>query len=75
MIVTKCVIRFETHTAHIQVDHRGVIQVFKYGARSCDFDVFADTEQLEASDYILVPPSEVYYYVTFPDEIPPHHQS
>ncbi len=74
MIVTRCVIRFTTHTAHIQVDHRGVIQVFKYGSRACDFDVFPESDQLEASDYILVPPSEVYYYVTFPDEAPPHHQ-
>ncbi len=74
MIVTKCVIRFTTHTAHIQVDHRGVIQVFKYGSRACDFDVFPESDQLDASDYILVPPSEVYYYVTFPDEAPPHHQ-
>ena len=74
MIVTKCVIRFTTHTAHIQVDDRGTIRVFKYGARSCDFDVFPESEQFEASDYILVPPSETYYYVTFPDEIPPHHQ-
>ena len=75
MITTKCVIQFTTHTAHIQVDSRGYIQVFKYGSRACDFDVFADTEQFEASDYILVPPNEVYYYVTFPDELPPHHQT
>ena len=74
MITTKCLIRFTTHTSHIQVDHSGVIQVFKYGSRTCDFDVFTAAQQLEASDYILVPPSEVYYYVTFPDEIPPHHQ-
>jgi hypothetical protein len=74
MIVTKCVIRFTTHTAHIQVDDRGVIQVFKYGSRACDFDVFPESDQLDASDYILVPPNEVYYYVTFPDEVPPHHQ-
>jgi hypothetical protein len=74
MIVTKCVIRFTTHTAHIQVDHRGVIQVFKYGSRACDFDVFPESDQLDASEYILVPPSEVYYYVTFQDETPPHHQ-
>jgi hypothetical protein len=74
MITTKCVIRFVTHTAHIQVDERGSIQVFKYGSRSCDFDVFAEREQYEASDYILVPPSDTYYYVTFPGEPPPHQQ-
>jgi hypothetical protein len=72
MILTKCIIRFTSHTAHVQVDDRGVVQVFKYGSRSCDFDVFAEHEQLEASDYILVPPTEVYYYVTFPGVTPPH---
>jgi hypothetical protein len=75
MITTKCLIRFNTHTAHIQVDSRGYIQVFKYGSRTCDFDVFSHDDQYEASDYILVPPNETYYYVTFPGEPPPHHQS
>jgi len=72
MITTKCIIKFTTHAAHVQVDHRGVIQVFKYGARTCDFDVFQAEEQYEASDYILTAPQECYYYVTFPGEPPPH---
>ena len=74
MITTKCIIRFVSHTAHIQVDSNGCIQVFKYGARTCDFDVFDESQQYEASDYILVPPNETYYYVTFPGEPPPHTQ-
>jgi hypothetical protein len=72
MITTKCIIKFTTHTAHIQVDSSGTIQVFKYGSRSCDFDVFAESQQLDASDYILVPPSDVYYYVSFAGEDPQH---
>jgi hypothetical protein len=75
MIVTRCVIRFTTHAAHVQVDHRGVVQVFKYGARSCDFDVFEESDQVAASDYILTPPADTHYYVSFPDEIPPNLQS
>ena len=72
MITTKCIIKFPTHAAHISIDDRGIIQVFKYGSRSCDFDVFTEREQLEASDYILVPPKDLHYYVTFPGEPPPH---
>jgi len=72
MIVTKCVIQFATHHAHITVNHRGVIHVFKQGSRSCDFDVFDETCQLEASDYVMTPPSCCHYYVTFPGETPPH---
>jgi hypothetical protein len=66
MIKTKAVIRFTSHTAHIQVDHRGIIQIFKYHDRSCDFDVFED--QYEASDYILTPPADCYYRVVFSGE-------
>ena len=54
MIKTKAVIQFNSHTSHIQVDDRGVIQVFKY--------------QYEASDYILTPPSDCYYRVVFQGE-------
>ena len=66
MIKTKAVIQFNSHTSHIQVDDRGVIQVFKYHNQSCDFDVFED--QYEASDYILTPPSDCYYRVVFQGE-------
>lgn len=66
MIKTRAVIRFTTHTAHIQVDDRGTIQIFKYHDRSCDFDIFLD--QLEASDYILTPPSDCHYRVVFSGE-------
>jgi hypothetical protein len=72
MITTKCVIRFTTHTSHVQVDSRGIIHVFKYTDRACDFDMFSEDNQYEASDYILTSPSEVYYYVAFQDEDPPH---
>ena len=72
MIMTKCHIQFTTHHAHISVDDRAVIAVFKYTNRSCDFDVFTEQEQLEASDYILVPPEDCHYYVTIPGETPPH---
>jgi hypothetical protein len=71
MITTRCLITFTTHTSHISVDQDS-IQVFKYTDRSCDFDIFDSSEQLDASDYILTPPDHVHYYVTFPGEIPPH---
>ena len=66
MIKTKAVIRFSSHTAHIQVDHQGHVQVFKYHERSCDFDRFED--QSEASDYILTPPQDCHYRVVFKGE-------
>lgn len=72
MIVTKCVIQFTTHHACISVDDRGVIAVFKYNNRSCDFDIFSGDLSLDASDYILTPPEDCHYYVTIPGEIPPH---
>jgi len=72
MYTTKAVIRFTTHTSHISVDESGSISVFKYGTRTCDFDVFEEHEQVNASDYILEPPNSIYYYVSFPGEPPPH---
>ena len=72
MIVTKCVIQFTTHHACISVDDQGVINVFKYTNRSCDFDVFDSEDSFGASDYILMPPNNCHYYVTIPGETPPH---
>jgi len=72
MIVTKCVIQFTTHHSCITVDDRGVITVFKYNNRNCDFDVFDSGDSIDASDYILTAPNDCHYYVTIPGEIPPH---
>jgi len=72
MITTKAVIRFATHTSVICVDDSATIHVFKYASRVCDFDVFTEHEQDLASEYIMAPPASMYYYVSFPDEIPPH---
>jgi len=71
MLTTKAIIRFTTHTSHICVDHRGVINVFKTGSRQCDFDVFASDEQDLASDFIITPPPTQYFYISFPGEPAP----
>jgi hypothetical protein len=55
MITTKVVIQLPTHTAHVQVDDRGVIQVFKYTQSNCDFAIFDHGSNLDASDYITEP--------------------
>ena len=71
MIVTKCIINLGSHSAHVQVDDRGLIQVFKYNSHSCDFDIFSHDEQLAASDYIITALPTTYYSVTVPgDDIP-----
>jgi hypothetical protein len=72
MITTKCLIRFTTHSAVISVLDTGTIHVFKYGARSCDFNVFDESSQFEAGDYILEPLDDMCYYVSFPDEPNPN---
>lgn len=66
MIITKAVIKFTSHTAHITVDDHGHVQVFKYSKRSCDFDLF--TDQNDAADYIVIPPEDCYYRVVFSGE-------
>lgn len=70
MFTTKAVIRFNTHTAHICVDTRGIINVFKTGTRQCDFGVYTSNEQDLASEFIITPPPCVYYYISFPGESP-----
>ena len=69
---TKALIRFNTHHAVIQTDERGIIHIFKYCDRYCDFDIFEEDESLLASDYILTPPNDMFYYVSIPGEIPGH---
>jgi hypothetical protein len=72
MIVTKCIIRFATHSAVISVDDSGVIHIFKHTERSCDFDVFDAHSQFQAGDYALAPLEDCYYYVSFDDEPGPN---
>jgi hypothetical protein len=72
MITTKCLIRFSTHSAVITCDDSGTIHIFKYSERSCDFDVFDESSQFEAGDYILEPLNDLCYYVSFPDEPSPN---
>lgn len=72
MIITKCIIRFTTHSAVISVDDSGVIHIFKYTERSCDFDVFDTLSQFQAGDYILTPLADCHYYVSFDDEPGPN---
>ena len=72
MITTKCIIRFTTHSSVISVDDSGTIHIFKYSNHSCDFDVFDESTQFEAGDYILTPLDDCCYYVSFPDEPNPN---
>jgi hypothetical protein len=72
MITTRCLIEFHSHTSHVQVDSRGIIQVFKYTGASCDFEVFTEDQQTQAGDYIMMPLSNLHYYVSIPGEPPPH---
>jgi len=64
MYTTKCLIQFNTHAAHIQVQIDGTICVFKHNDRSCDFQVFQSDDNLSASDYILESLPTTYYRVT-----------
>ena len=48
----------------------GRIHVFKYGNQTCDFDVFTEEEQFEASDYILTPLATIYYRVVIHGDSP-----
>ena len=68
MHTTKVLVKFTTHTSHICVDDRGYIHVFKYNARTCDFDCFKENDQYSASDYIQAPLPTIYYSVTFPTD-------
>ena len=60
-------LKFSDHSSHVTVSPTDKhIHVFKYNARTCDFDVFED--QYEACEYILTPLTSTYYKVTFPGE-------
>jgi len=54
-IQTQVLIQLPSHRAHVTVDDRGVIHVFKYSDRNCDWEVFPDTDSFAASDYIVTP--------------------
>ena len=64
---SKTHIRFPTHSVHCEIkdDH---IHVFKYCDHGCDFAVFDELEQTDASDYIVTPLNQIHYRVTFPGE-------
>ena len=64
MITTRVLIQTASHNAHVQVDASGLIRVFKYNAVSCDFDLFLQDQQYEASDYMTQPLPNHYYRVT-----------
>ena len=70
MFTSRCLIKFPTHQSHVTVDTMGRIHVFKYGNQTCDFDVFTEEEQFEASDYILTPLATIYYRVVIHGDSP-----
>jgi hypothetical protein len=62
-IQTQVLLQLPTHCAHVSVDDRGVIHVFKYTDRNCDFSVFPESDSLDASDYIVTPLPHEYMRV------------
>ena len=74
MLVTKCVIRFNSHSAVISIHDHGVITVFKYSEDSqvCEYESFDTDSQFEASDYILESVCPYRYYVNIEGETPLH---
>lgn len=68
MNLTKALIRTTTHNAFITVDDSGVISVFKYNDRCCDYDIF--TDQFDAADYIVISLPDTYYKVEVPGDEP-----
>ena len=69
MYTTKCLIQFNTHAAHIQVEIDGTICVFKHNDCSCDFQVFTAEDNLAASDYIIECLPTTYYRVSVAGDI------
>ena len=68
MFTTKCLIQFNTHAAHIQIQTDGVIHVFKHNNSTCDFEVFQSQHNAEASDYIINALPTTYYQVTVAED-------
>jgi hypothetical protein len=69
MFTTQCLIQFNTHAAHIQIQTDGVIQVFKHNNHTCDFEVFQSQHNAEASDYIISALPTTYYQVTVVEDL------
>jgi hypothetical protein len=74
MLVTKCVIRFASHSAVVSVHDHGVITVFKYceDTHACEYESFDIDQQFEASDYIMENLCPYRYYVNIEGETPLH---
>ena len=74
MLVTKCVIRFNSHSAVVSIHDHGVITVFKYSedTHACEYESFDFDQQFEASDYIMESVCPYRYYVNIEGETPLH---
>ena len=66
MNLNRALIKLNGYTVHITVTEDGMIHLFKYNNRTCDFDVFDD--QFEAGEYNLEPLADHYYSVTVTNE-------
>jgi hypothetical protein len=62
-IHTQVLIQLPTHHAHVTVHDSGVISVFKYSDRNCDWDLFPPSDSFAASDYIVTPLPATYMRV------------
>jgi hypothetical protein len=63
-----CLVQFKTHSVRIDQTLDGCIHCFKYDRDHCDMMVFSDSEQEDASTYIMTPlPSITYRVITEED--------
>lgn len=70
MIKNLLQIQFPTHNVHIsQDDETGSIICFKYDGSACDFQSFSQDEELQASDWMMIPlPIRSYRVIVLGDE-------
>ena len=66
MNLNRALIKLNGYTVHITVTEDGMIHLFKYNNRTCDFDVFEN--QTDAGEYILTALPDHYYSVTVTNE-------
>jgi len=66
MYLNRALIKLNGYTVHICVTEDGMIHLFKYNNRTCDFEVFDN--QSDACEYILCALPDHYYSVTVTNE-------
>ena len=67
---TALVLNFSTHHCWVNTQHTGTIHVFKFTDRNCDYRIFDQLENLQASEWITEPLPTDYLRVVIDGE--PH---